>query len=91
MKHTLLTFSVVGILGFAVAPTLAAPVNAILNGSFEAPTIPSNSFQPGTPVSWSWVSTIGLIHNGVAVDPPSGKNWPAPQDQQQYIDIGNIS
>ena len=90
MKHALLVISVAGILGSVAEPSFATPDNLILNGSFENPIISTNSFQSGTPVSWSWSSVVGLIHNGVAVDPPSGKNWPAPLDQQQYIDIGNI-
>ena len=66
MKHALLVISVAGILGSVAEPSFATPDNLILNGSFENPIISTNSFQSGTPVSWSWSSVVGLIQIGRA-------------------------
>ena len=65
--------------------------NLITNGSFELPVVPPNTFQTGTPDSWSWNGgTPGFIFNG---NVPSGFDgytayWPPPEDGQQYVDIG---
>jgi len=55
----------------------------LLNGSFESPKIPQNSNQFGTPASWGWSATPGVIFNGVNGD------WPTPRVGQQFVDIGN--
>lgn len=73
------------LLGVFLIASFATASNAsiLLNGSFESPTIPQNSFQVDTPASWSWSAAAGLIFNGTVSD------WPTPRDGQQYVDIGN--
>ncbi len=67
--------------------------SAILNGSFETPDIPADSYQCGyvTPTSWSWSSSIGCIFDGTVFNPIEGSNWPSPLDGEQFVDIGNVS
>ncbi|MGD0350930.1 MAG: hypothetical protein ABSB84_11560 [Verrucomicrobiota bacterium] len=68
----------------------ARPQNLILNGSFESPVIPANTYQLATPTYWSWSGlTSGYIFNGNVLE--SGATWPLPQDGQQFVDIGNQS
>ena len=71
---------------FSVTARPVPGQNLLLNGSFESPTVPTNTFQGTTPTSWTWTSSAGLIHNG-----NNGSIWPLPQDGQQYVDIGNES
>ncbi len=67
----------------AGVPTATAQ-NLILNGSFESPNIPANTFEQAMPTSWFWSSSVGWIGNGNI-----GPNWPLAQDLQQAVAIGN--
>ncbi len=58
--------------------------NVLLNGSFESPSIPSNSVLDTDPVSWS--GTNFVIING-----DHSPSYPLPQDGQQYVQLGHSS
>jgi len=90
MNQRVLTVIMIGLVMICI---LACDSNAsnLLNGSFESPAIPINSYQFGTPSSWSWSSSTGIIFNGTVFNPVEGSNWPSPMDGEQYIDIGNVS
>src|SRR5438034_1216494 len=78
-KIRITTLAVCAVMGFS-----AHAQNLLLNGSFELPAIPNNTFQRGTNTSWAWSGTAGFIINGNL-----GGGRPLPQDGQQYVDIGN--
>jgi hypothetical protein len=82
-KTTIVTLITSAIVAFA-----AHAQNLILNGSFESPVIPANSFQTATPTAWSWSGTPAGIHSGNSGSPSV---WPLPQDGQQFADVGNQS
>src|SRR5947209_14521946 len=82
-KIRITSLAVCGAMGFA-----AHAQNLLLNGSFESPSIPANSFQRATPTSWIWSGPPALIHNGNSGDPFV---WPLPEEGQQFGDIGNES
>jgi hypothetical protein len=92
MKKTRLVGIVIvaGLVVFGMVANSAA-ASILLNGSFESPAIPINSYQHGTPSSWGWNgSSTGLILNGRPYYSGVGY-WPSPWDGQQYVDIGNVS
>ena len=60
--------------------------NLLINGSFEEPTIASNTTQQVAPSSWTWGGSVGRIFNG-----DLGSIWPRAQDGEQFVDIGNQS
>lgn len=64
---------------------------AVQNGSFEAPAVPADSYQPVTPTGWAWLGPAGFVFNGVVVDPPSGVPWPTAHAGSQFVDIGNTA
>ena len=70
---------------FVLLARLPAVEAQIVNGSFEVPARPTNTFGLGTPEGWKWAGTQGLIRNG------SQTVFPLPQDGQQYVDIGNLT
>ena len=73
----------------AVVRLSAAAQNLILNGSFESPTIPANSYQPVTPTSWFSSGTpLAFLHNGNSGDPSV---WPLPEDGQQFANVANTA
>ncbi len=63
----------------------------LLNGSFEEPAVPLNTYEPVTPTSWTWDGPSGVVFNGTVFNPVEGSNWPSPMDGQQFVDIGNTS
>jgi hypothetical protein len=64
----------------ALYPLSASAQNLILNGSFEDPVVAPDSINLGvTPTGWTGGA---FLFNGS----PAG--WPAPQDGNQYEDIG---
>ncbi len=81
------------ILAFAAAGavvTNCAAASILLNGSFESPTVPVNSYQFVTPNSWvGGSSTVALFNGSVEISP--GSYWPSPENGQQYVDIGDVS
>lgn len=88
MKKTAIT--TLAICGIFASSALAQ--NLLLNGSFESPLIPSNTFQTGTPNDWTSGGPIGYIFNGVpANDTGLPGSWPGPEDGLQYVDIGDNS
>ena len=68
---------------FVLLARLPALDAQIVNGSFELPVRPLNTFGLGTPDGWQWAGTQGLIRNGIQ------SVFPPPQDGLQYVDIGN--
>ncbi|SPE53136.1 hypothetical protein SBV1_1640022 [Verrucomicrobia bacterium] len=64
----------------------------ILNGSFELPAIPANSYENTTPPTYWSLSggQFAFLDNGnvTGVLQP-GATWPLPEDGQQFVDIGN--
>ena len=67
---------------------ISAPAqNLLLNGSFESPSLPSNTYNYTAPTAWQANSSdVGMV-NGVS-SWPNGV-WPLPEDGQQYVDLGN--
>jgi hypothetical protein len=66
--------------------------NLILNGSFESPLVPTNTWQATTPISWYWSGgTTGNIFNGSVPIGYDGyfADWPSPEDGQQFVTIGD--
>lgn len=59
----------------------------ILNGSFESPAIPPNTYAFATPSPWTWDIREGHIVNGNAAEPTFP--IPLPQDGQQYLFLGD--
>lgn len=66
----------------------AVAQNLLLNGSFESPSLPSNSYNGGaTPAAWQASSSdVGMV-NGLSSYPYGV--WPLPAEGQQYVDLGN--
>src|SRR6266699_1406528 len=81
-KIRITTLTVCAVMGFS-----AHAQNLLLNGSFELPVIPVNTFQAATPTSWTWSGgTPGFVFN---CSVPYGYGgfaaiWPAPKDAQQF-------
>src|ERR1035438_6557667 len=67
---------------------ISAPAqNLLLNGSFESPSLPSNTYNYTAPTAWQANSSdVGMV-NGVS-SWPNGV-WPLPEDGQQYVELGN--
>ena len=79
-------------IAYALVIFAARSQNLLLNGSFESPIIPTNSFGYETPTYWSWSGgSRGYIFNGNVPIGSGGSpaEWPLPQDGQQFVDIGN--
>jgi hypothetical protein len=69
-----------------VSAQCAVP-NAITNGSFEFPAMPSTGFFATTPTGWTWTNAPGgFIFRG-----SPAAIWPLPAVGQQYVDIGNTN
>lgn len=68
---------------FALAGPAILKAQGIKNGSFESPTIGTNTFQQTTPDSWIWDGLAGEIFNGT-----NGVPWPNPFQGKQFADIG---
>lgn len=75
----------------AASATLAFSADAqnlLLNGSFEAPSLPSNSVQLLAPASWSSVADLFNGNNNGYYNAV----WPTAQDGQQFVGLqGSLS
>jgi Big-like domain-containing protein/Ig-like domain-containing protein len=67
------------------------PTNLIVNGSFEAPSIPANSFEYGVPTGWTWtpgLSSSTAIESGIFTY--GGAGYGPAEDGQQSFGIGSV-
>jgi hypothetical protein len=60
--------------------------NLLLNGGFESPEVPTNTYQSDIPSNWGSGGGPIYLFNGS----PSS-SWPQPEEGEQYVDIGNES
>jgi hypothetical protein len=60
--------------------------NLVLNGSFEAPSIPPNTSSPTPPASWTMTGSLAGLVNG-----DYSPGYPLPQSGQQYASVGGSS
>ena len=72
----------------AIFTSSALAQNLLLDGSFESPVIPANTYQYNlTPDFWT-ITDITYMFNGSVYN---GSYWPLAQDGQQYFNLGNGS
>lgn len=69
----------------AVFGVFACAQNLVVNGGFESPSIPADTYESQTPTGWAWGGVGGWLFNGTV------NIFPPPQSGQQFADIGNES
>ena len=64
------------------SPDPAAAANLLLNGSFESPVVPANTYIKATPTSWQGSNNPNMANGNI------GSIWPLAEDGQQYVILG---
>ena len=77
------------VLALIVGSSKNITAQILLNGSFESPAYPPNTYQFfATPSPWTWDFRVGHIVNGNGGGGPTFP-LPLPQDGQQYLLLGD--